>query len=130
MVSGCKRRKLKVLGYSASCSYDKRRHKLEGLQYNCMLTAPIPVDIFSQIFILSYNTTETIPDYDVLLQDRALGKFQYCSGDDDSPGAWIFTVELLHNAFTRDDNNEDCGKSPFCAHSLFQHDICTRYPIM
>ena len=54
---------------------------------------------------------ETIPDYDVALKDAVLGKFEYCAGDDDYPGAWIFTVDALQDAFVRDDTDEDCGKS-------------------
>lgn len=62
---------------------------------------------------------ETIPNFEVVLQDRALGKFQYCSGDDDYPGAWIFTVVVLQDAFTRDDTNEDCGKVGLLRISFF-----------
>ena len=62
---------------------------------------------------------ETIPNFEVVLQDRALGKFQYCSGDDGYPGAWIFTVVVLQDAFTRDDTNEDCGKDGLSWISFF-----------
>ena len=43
--------------------------------------------------------------------DPSLGKFVFCEGDKDYPGAWIFTIEALDNAFERrTGDGDDCGK--------------------
>ena len=51
-----------------------------------------------------------IADYDkfIPVDDKSLGRFEFCKGQDDYPGAWVFKIDGFNDAWERDTKGEDC----------------------
>lgn len=60
--------------------------------------------------LTTQTQTEVIADYDrfTAVNDRSLGRFEFCTGEGNFPGAWVFKIDGLNNAWERDEEGEDC----------------------
>ena len=53
---------------------------------------------------------EVVADYDEFtpVRDKSLGRFEFCKGRDNYPGAWTFKIDGFNDAWDRDGDGEDC----------------------